>query len=258
MAKLATLGLGRDEAKIYLELNNRLSTHLQLSRETGVNRTKVYRIIAALEKKGLVARRTDDRGTFLTACDLSVLELRLAEREERIKKQRGVLQEVIPDLNMLRQDSGSGFFVQTYEGATGYKQMVWHELQAKGEVLALGNGTIEEEASDEYWSKRHRQRQIEAGYVTREITNYAYGAGGMETFTAQELLQAGLYEHRRLSPEILTFDGQTIIYNDTVSIYHWKHEKKVGLEIISRTYAEMMRQMFYLYWDQAAAQEPIA
>ncbi len=248
LEKLGTLGLTRDQAKVYLGLYRNPSTHLQLSRDTGVNRTKVYRIIDELEKRGLVARRTDDRGAFIVACDITELEVRLIQQEERLKKQRFILQGLASDLNALKDESAS-FFVQTYEGATGYKQMCWHELRTKGVLLSFGNGTIEEESSDSSWAGHHRERQIEAGYKTIEVTNYNYGENGTEAFTAQALLKAGLYEHRRLSPDILAFDGQTIIYNDTVAIYHWKHERKVGLEIISKSYANMMRDIFYHYWE---------
>ncbi len=256
LEKLGTLGLSRESAKIFIELTRVPSTHLQLSRETGINRTKVYRVVAALEKRGLVARRTDDRGTFLVASDIAGLEVKLIEREEKIKSQRSVLQELAVELAQLKERSAETFFVQTYEGASGYRQMCWHELAAKGDLLVLGNGTVEEEASDGTWSRKHREKQIEAGYRTLEITNYDYGTNGTEAFTAQELLGAGLYEHRRLLPEILEFDGQTVIYNDTVAVYHWKHERKVGIELVSSTYAQMMRNIFYQYWDMAKAAPP--
>jgi DNA-binding MarR family transcriptional regulator len=256
MRRLEQLGLSRDEAKIYLELYREPSTHLQLSRSTGVNRTKVYRLVDALEKRGIVARRTDDRGMFLTASDLAGLEVKLVAQENKIKSQRQTLQELVADLASLKDGNEKDFFIQTYEGSTGYKQMCWHELRTKGVLLSFGNGTIEEEASDKHWSHKHRQKQIEAGYKTLEITNYDYNTQVTEAFTADALLEAGLYEHRRLSPDILVFDGQTLVYNDTVAIYHWKHEKKVGIEIISRSYAEMMRQIFYHYWALAKAAPP--
>lgn len=254
--KLATLGLSRDEARIYIALAKGPSTHLQLSRDTEVNRTKVYRLVDSLEKRGLIARRTDDTGTFLVASEITNMEPKLAEQEEKVRRQRIALQELASDLASLRKRAAEAFFVQTYEDVTGYRQMCWHELQTKGNLLVFGNGTVEEEASDIIWSDRHRQYQIESGYRTLEITNYDYGEHGTERFTAEKLLEAGLYVHRRLSPQILTFDGQTVVYNDTVGIYHWKHEKKVGLEIVSPTYAEMMRQIFWHYWELAEDQPP--
>lgn|GEM_PF-455224 len=253
LERLCELGLKRDEAKVYLELYRNPSTHLRLSRETGVNRTKVYRIVNDLQKRSLVVRRTDDRGTFLVASEIAGLEVSLVQQEEQIKQRRRTLQNLVTDLDTLK-DNDTAFLVQTYEGFAGYKQMCWHELRAKGDLLALGNGTIEEEASDSAWSRHHRQRQIQAGYKTLEITNYNYGENGIEAFAARALLEAGLYEHRRLSPDILMFDGQTVIYNETVAIYHWKHEKKVGIELISKTYADMMRQIFYQYWAMAIEQ----
>lgn len=253
LSRLRALGLKSDESRVYLELCRNPSTHLQLSRETGVNRTKVYRIVDGLEKHGLVARRTDDRGTFLVASEIAGIEVGLIQQQEKIRERRRILQDLMPDLNALK-GSDASFLVQTYEGSAGYKQMCWHELRAEGELLTFGNGTIEEETSDNLWSGHHRRRQIEAGYKTLEITNYNYGENGVEAFTASALLEAGLYEHRRLSPSVVAFDGQMVIYNKTVAIYHWKHEKKAGVELVGKTYADMMRQVFYHYWDMAAVQ----
>lgn len=249
---LCALGLKPDEAKVYVELCRNPSTHLQLSRETGVNRTKVYRIVQELGKRGLVVRRVDDRGTFLAAGEITGLEVQLIQQEERLKKRRKVLHDLASELSTLH-DTDAPFLSRTYTGSTGYKQMCWHELRTKGELLSFGNGTIEEESTDSSWSGHHRRRQIEAGYKTLEITNYDYDENGIETFTARALVEAGLYEHRRLPLDIVAFDGQTVIYNETVAIYHWKHEKRVGVELVSKTYADMMRQIFYRYWNMATA-----
>jgi DNA-binding MarR family transcriptional regulator len=253
LERLCILGLKPDEAKVYLGLYRSPSTHLQLSRETGVNRTKVYRIVQELGKRGLIVRRIDDRGTFLVAGEITGLEVNLIQQEERLKRRRKILKNLASELSALK-DKDASFLFQTYEGVTGYKQMCWHELRAKGDLLSFGNGTIEEELTDSSWSSHHRRRQIDAGYKTLEITNYDFGENGFEAFTARALIEAGLYEHRRLPPDVVTFDGQTVIYNDTVAIYHWKHEKKVGVELVSNTYADMMRQIFYRYWNMATEQ----
>ncbi|MGH7196305.1 MAG: TrmB family transcriptional regulator [Candidatus Saccharimonadales bacterium] len=246
--QLQSLGLEPDEVKIYLELLSEPSTHLQLSRSTGINRTKVYRVVEELEKQSLVTRRTDDRGTFLVASDPATLEVSLVTKEEELKRQHELLHSLIPTLSHLQNKDSRAFVVRTYEGRAGLKQMCWHELKAKGEVVALGNGTIEQITSDERWALKHREYQIAAGYKTRDLVNFDYTKNELPELASKQLLASGLYSYRILPKEILTFDNQTIVYNDTVAIYHWKHDQRVGVEIISHTYAQMMRQVFEYYW----------
>lgn len=247
--KLYSLGLSRDDSLVYIELLRGPSNHARLAQATGINRTKVYRIAQTLETMGLLTKQADDRGTFLVAADLSGLEVRLIEQEEKLKHQRNMMTELLSDLSTFTAYNPGEFFVNTYEGSNGFKQMAWNELRCEGQLLSFGNGTIEEQVSDREWARRHRERQKEAGYQALEITNHKYDTKEALYFTAKTIQETGLYEHRKISPEIIKFDGQTIIYNNTVAIYHWKHHRKIGLEIVSKGYADMMRQVFFHYWS---------
>src|SRR5689334_6946361 len=95
--KLTKLNLSREEAQLYLELLKGPNTHLRLSHITGINRTKVYRLIEQLEQRSLVGRRSDDRGTFITARDYASLEIELISQEEKLKQQRKIFQDLGPE-----------------------------------------------------------------------------------------------------------------------------------------------------------------
>ncbi|MDN5274484.1 MAG: hypothetical protein JWP06_385 [Candidatus Saccharibacteria bacterium] len=248
MAQFEDLDFTVDETKIYLELLRAPSSHLHLSHATGINRTKVYRIVESLEQRSIVSRRTDDRGTFLTAADPTALEVTLATNQQKLLKQQQVVNQLIPTLSAMQSKDSSAFVLRHYEGVAGLKQMCWHELKAEGELLSLGNGTIEQLIDDDRWAANHRSRQIEGKYTTRELINYDYTTAELPELASEVLLASSLYCMRKLPHDLINFDNQTVIYNDTVSIYHWKHDQKVGIEIISPTYAQMMRQVFEQYW----------
>jgi len=245
--KLEQLNLLEGEAKIYTELLEMPNTHLGLSRITGINRTKVYRLVEQLVKRGLVSRRTDDRGTFLVANNPQTFEIELTVHEARLKQQRKVLEEAIPDLQMLYKNARSPFVIHTYEGMDGLRQMQWHELQTKGELLTFGNTTIEDMVTDHYWAERMRERTVKLGYRTREIYNEANKSPDFTT--NQEYL--ALYEARRVSEDELPVATPMVIYNDTVSIYQFTDEKRVGVEIINAGFARTMKSIFELYWKNA-------
>lgn len=248
---LQSLDLSSDEIEIYLALLRQPGTPLSLSRDTGIKRTKVYRLIEALEKRSLIARHTDERGTFYIVTEPTNLGIELAARENKLKEKQDILKQLVPMLTALRGSGQSNLFaVRTYEGYEGFKQMCWHELKAKGEVLALGGGDVEELIPSRRWSQRHRERSVEAGYRVREIINSEID---LPTFTEnQEYMQQ--YVCRGISARIIPLDNQIIIYNDVVAIYHWREQKKVGVEIISGSFADTMRSIFEHYWKLAEPQ----
>lgn len=249
--KLRGLNLSEDESRLYLELLREPSSHLKLSRATGINRTKVYRLIGRLEERSLVTRNTDDRGTFLVATDPAVLEVAIVTQEEELRKKREILSDLMPQLSLMQSIMDGAFIIRTYQGSEGLKQMCWHELKTKGELISFGNGTIEQLVADPLWADRHRKRQLAAGYKTRELISYDESEA-LPDLTAAVLSDNALYQYRTLPHYVLTFDGQTLVYNDTVAIYHWKHNQKVGVEIINAAYANMLRQMFEHYWRLAS------
>lgn len=241
-------GLSKESAEVYLFLCKESATHLRVSRATKLNRTKVYRIVQDLEQLGLVARQTDDRGTFLKACDPGVLELELSAKEQQLQDARKALRQIAPTLQQLNQSGDGLMTVRTYEGIEGLKQMCWHELKAQGETLTLGSGTIEDLIPNHYWAEKHRALSVEAGYNVYEIVNTSDSLNA--TFTENEKFMER-YRCRLLDDDIIYLARQTVIYNDTVAIYHWRENQKVGVEIINKAYADMMRTIFWNYWDQA-------
>jgi sugar-specific transcriptional regulator TrmB len=245
--QLHLLGLGHQEAQLYLELLNGPSTHLRLAHATGINRTKVYRLIEDLEKQSLVTRRADDRGTFLIAADPSTLEIAIVAAEEKLKQQKQALHQILPSLHAMQAGNNREFIVNTYEGVEGFKQMLWHELKTEGENVIFGSGTIEDLVPDKNWAEKHRAMTVDAIYTIREILN---PNGKKAVFTLNESFM-NQYVKRYIGEDILTLTNQISIYNDTVATYHWRNQQKIGFEIISRAYANTMRQMFEHYWQLA-------
>lgn len=245
--KLTEFNLSEDEATLYVALLEKPNTHLQLARTTGINRTKVYRLIEQLEKRGLISRRTDDRGTFLKANDPKALEFELAVEGRRIAKQRKSLGQFLPELHTFYRDARSPFAIYTYEGPEGLRQMQWHELKTKGELLVFGNSTIEDMVVDHNWAEQMRQRTAELGYMTRELYNET---GKGPDFTGNKEYLA-LYEARRVSEDELPVATPMVIYNDTVAIYQFGNEKRVGVEIVNEAFAQTMKSVFEQYWKTA-------
>lgn len=247
---LRNLGLSGDESKIYLELLKGPRSHLEIARATGVNRTKVYRLADQLEKRSLVTMRTDDLGTLLAASDPTELEVEIVNNEERLKNQRAIYKQVLPQLQAWKTQAGKNpdsFMVQTYEGLEGFKQMLWHELKTTDELLIFGSGHLEDLVGSKRWAEKHRGRTVELNYKLRELVN----PYKKEEFFTKNSEFMTYYENRYLSEQILRMDHQVCIYNDTVATYCWRDSQKIGVEVINVANAQMMRQMFEHYWLMA-------
>jgi predicted transcriptional regulator len=242
---LQDLGLSDDESEVYLTLLHAPTSPLALSQSTGIKRTKIYSLLADLEKRSLICRIANEEGSLFGVTDPMDLSISLSKMEAQLKERQATFQQLLPTLNALRGVHPlEGFTVRTYEGEEGFKQMLWHELKAKGEQLSLGGGDVEELVSNKTWAERYRERVVEAGYRIREIINSEIDLP--TPIHNSDYLQ--LYNCRGISAHILPLENQAVIYNDNVDIFNWRGDKKVGVEIVDKAYANTMRAMFDYFW----------
>lgn len=247
--QLIDSGLDRDEATLYAELSKAPSTHLKLSRATNISRTKVYRIADRLEKRGILIRRSDDRGKFLVAGDLGLLSEDSRRRQAAALAEQTALEKAMSLASLLGSEVANDFIVHTYTGVEGMRQMQWHELKTKKELLALGYVTYEELGGGHQWAEHFRARVAEAGYKTRELIGRMPSSFQVH-YTSIDAYSE-LYSARRLSGNTLPIHAPMVIYNDTVAIYQVDSERLFGIEIIHAGFAQTMAHIFEHYWSLA-------
>jgi predicted transcriptional regulator len=253
ISSLRQLGLSADDCAVYMALLEGPASHLQVARKTGVNRTKVYRVAENLIRRGLIVEVTDDTGRELAANNPANLEIALTTAEEALKAQRQTYSETLPSLQEL-YNSGAlpnahDFIVNTYDGVDGFKQMLWNELRTKDQLLVLGGGSLQELIGNFRWAEKHRAKSLEAGYNIRELLNPHDKLGN---FTENQEYIDKIYSNRHIATTTLPLKQQVAIYNDTVAIYDWHDDQKVGLEIVNEAYAETQRKIFEHYWELSA------
>lgn len=244
--QLHALGLSVDEARIYLELLKGPSTHARLAKATGVNRTKVYRVADQLENRSLLTKRVDDRGLMLVAAEPSVLEAALLAEETALEHKRAVFRALVPQLESTVGNAGETT-VHTHAGTTGFRQMLWNELRTKDTLRTLGGCLLEDLVPDPRWAERYRARVAAAAYSIRELVNLD---DPHEPVTKVESYLRR-YTCRRVPDTVLALDRHIAIYNDTVAMYSWRSDPRVGFEVVDHDYATMMRQVFDHYWSMA-------
>ncbi len=247
---LVSLGLNSYEAKVYIALlKSDGMSHLQLARDTGINRSKIYRLIDELSKRSLVHVRTDDSGKKIHAADPEALNVSVVNEQEQLAHKTEALSSVLPVLKDVyeQNDVPLNFKINTYEGIRGFKQMLWNELKAQGEVLIIGSGSLESLVDNHKWAEKHRARAHELNYSVREIK------GSNDTTKKGKFTDVEGYldnsEIRYLDEAVVHFKHQIVVYNSTVSIYCYSDGQKVGLEMVNAANADFYRDMFERYWS---------
>lgn len=242
---LRNLGLSDDEIEVYLALLHASASPLELAQRTNIKRTKVYSLLKALEKRSLIIKISKEEGSMYGITDPTNLGIQVSEFEALLKERQETVRQIVPMLSALQGISqGNDFIVRTYEGEEGFKQMLWQELKTKGEQLSFGGGDVEEFISSRVWVNRYRERVVESGYRIREIINSEIDL----PTPIQNETYLERYSCRGVSARIVPLENQIVIYNDTVAIYSWRQDKKVGTQIVSQSFANTMRAVFDSFW----------
>jgi sugar-specific transcriptional regulator TrmB len=246
--QLQQFGLDEVEITLYLHLiENGPKTPLDLSRETSVNRSRIYRYLDRLKAKKLIEEVNLGRGIVLKASDPKNLKLLILEKEQEITIQRENLSNIIKELTVLPTDQTKSIEIKHYHGEEGLKQMLWNHLSAKKELLVFGFENRNNIAGKAF-AEKIRFEQVERKITKIEIEN----ATDQGDYWYTSVPNWGkYYQSRYIPPKILDIKQYQVIYNDTISILNWADGNKVGVEIANSPFVNMYRQIFWKFWEIA-------
>jgi len=245
--KLFRLGLSEIESELYLHLLEKgAMTPLQLSREIGINRTKIYRVLDLLSKKKLIEESLTERGKKFKAAKPSNLELMINAEEEQLRSKKGVAEDTIKLLSQLPLQSHIGFEVIHHKGISGLEQMLWNELKAQ-EVCLFATDKVDALVGKNF-AKLHRKEVFERNIKYKEIGNKSITDNSNVTMYNKVCSPKKLYEYRRIPESILRVRDGIVVYNDTLAIYNWLDKEYVGIEIVNKPLAETTKQIFWHFW----------
>lgn len=246
LTKLEELGLDEIEAKIYLHLlENGPRALLELSRETNIDRSKIYRCAEKLIQKKLLEQLNDAWGKKIKAADPNNIALLIEEEAEKISKKKASLSGLLTDLSNLPAYVKREFEVKHYRGQEGLRQMLWNQLQAKKEIFAFSHKNKNDIVGKPY-AEKIRTEQVERKIVLYEIENetdqgdfWYTDISGWKDF----------YKSRYIPPDKLKIKQYIAVFNNTVAIINWSDGEEVGVEIINSYYADMQKQIFWNFWE---------
>lgn len=242
---LRLLGMTAEEAVVYLDLTSHgESTPLLIARRTGINRTKVYRVVEEMAREKLVEVEVGNKTTLVAPAPVEQLQRRLVQKQQRVAMLASGWANAVERLEQLGVQEKAETKVKYYKGKAGIEQMVWNVLSAKGEVVGytvrdlsyfVGEKFMQEFVA-EFKRRNLRMRDIYGDeYKQSKPVQYNWG---------------GRVVSRYVQKKVLAIPHQMDIYDEVVTFYDWVGGEVWGTEISNPKVAIMQKELFELAWEK--------
>lgn len=168
------LGLSPEIADLYIALHLHGPQNISaLSRSSGVERTRIYRLIAQLLESNLI--EVTARGTrgIVQAAPIANLRILIRQKEEALKslqEELGLVEQILA-----RNSLGlPGLRLQLYQGRSGLQQMLEGELRATAGVIGYQNIDLQACVGKEFWASW--QQKLKQHAISRTVITLDDGA----------------------------------------------------------------------------------
>lgn len=243
------LGLSSEIADIYLALYaHGEQTISELARHSGVERTRIYRLMEELEATNLIEVKEEYKRKMIRAAPVSNLQILLTKKEQDLRDLYhglGDLQETLSKTGHASEATK----VQAYRGLDGVKQMFWNQTRAKTDILSILYENMQSRTKlsfFERWMETLNERHVRS----RSIIGDNFVKTQQEWYRKNNNERLANWEGRYVSSDIFPITHTTTIYNDVVSYFNWKDGEIFGVEIYNQQIANAQRQFFEMLWNQ--------
>ena len=246
------LGLSSEIADIYLALYAYGEQPIsELSRRSGVERTRIYRLMDELESSNLIEIESRYKRKIVRAAPISNLQILLSKKEQDLHE----LYKGLGDLqNKLAQSvqQSEATKVQAYRGTEGLKQMFWNQTRGKTENLSILYENMQVRTKltfFERWVRVMNERHIKS----RTIMSSNFIKTQQEWYSTHANERLNDWTGRYIPDSVFPITHSTVIYDDVTSYYNWKDGEVFGIEIYNQEIADAQRHFFEMLWLQGLA-----
>ncbi len=251
---LLKLGLDEKETRVYICLLDEPSmTILQVAHVINLPRTTVYRVVESLIKKRFAQWVIKENSKEIKATNVKNIENIVDEYKEQYQKALdafGFLKKM--GLNLMKKAPKTQ--VRYYQGAEGFKQMLWNTLHTQTGVVGysqFGRIKIVGEIFYSKWVKEFRRKKLSDRAITSEIGLEYVKKHIFNPGDKHQLDESGV---RFLPKSKFHVSGDHSIYDNIYAACYWKDDEVVGVEIENPEFVELHQSIFKILWDIA---EPI-
>lgn len=241
------MGFSLEAAKVYQALVLRGAMSLsELSRESGVERTRLYRQVPDWVAQGLLQELLAYKSRRYAAVEPAMLASKLGEQKKRIEE----LELQLPEIEKLANETMSKqkTKVKYYRGIEGIKQILWNESKARSEVVGYTYRNLIEVVGKEFFEEY--ARELEKNKVKmRDLRADAFmESTKSESFVRRHIEHSGW---RYLPDSTMRLTHNLDVHDDVVAMYYWDDNDVWGVEIQNARMAEMQRSIFETLWGIA-------
>lgn len=242
------LGLSSEIADIYLALHSHgRQTISELSRHSGVERTRVYRLLDELSRNNLIEIETRYKRSVLSAAPIGNLQILLTQKEQELRELHAGLHDLQHTLSDHALHSPATR-IQAYRGSDGIKQMLWNQTRFDGENLSIlyeNMQNLTNLAFFERWVKATDAKETKA----RSIISDNFIRSQQNWYKKHTNKRMSNWEGRYVPNGVFPITHSTVIYENVTAYYNWKDGEIFGVEIHNQEIADAQRQFFEMLWN---------
>lgn len=251
---LELLSVSQEGIQIYITLIERGPLSVSaLSKLSGVERTKLYRIADELIAQGIIGEVLDYKKRLFKASESHEIH-RLVEQKklqtESLVHNFSTFSDSVHSL--VKKTSPTS--VQYYRGQDGIRQMLWNELGAKGEsqcfVYKIFDSFVGPRFFD-HWSAEFTRRNLSSREIRTELFDQSFHDSPNDI-----CFQISNITMRYMPSRDFPIKHGLTIYDDVVAIYDFWEDEIFGVEIKNPRVADMQRLFFETYWKMAKPISP--
>lgn len=247
---LKRIGLSEGELKVYsalLELGE--STRTELAKKSGISPSKIYDVANRLMEKGIISSVVKNGVIHFSAANPDKIVSFLDLKEEEIKKEKQMVNELMPMLLAKYQKTDEDTDIQVFYGWDGMKTAfdeITKKLGKKDINYVFGASTGQNSKQSDIFFSQYFKKVEKAGYGVRIIfnENVRYNKQRTEYYSKKPR-----HEVRYLHNDTFT---ELNLYKDTVLVILLL-KKPVVIRIKNKEASESFRKFFDSMWNLAKA-----
>lgn len=241
------IGLSAEIANVYLALcKYGPQSLLSLSRNAGVERTRLYRLLDSLIASQLIEIEEEYKRKLYKAAPITNLQILLSKKQQSLNDLHNKLDGLQTELNQAAFASPHAH-VQFYQGKEGIKQMLWNETRTNNENLSILHGNMQTYTNEVFFA-RWAERCNANGITFRSVVSDHFLRMQKTWYISHNNTKLANWQGRYIPASLFAITHSTIIYGDVVAYYNWEDGETFGSEIHNKQIAQTQRQFFELLW----------
>ncbi len=238
---LETIGLGDKQIRVLLVLlQSGPMLASAVARAGKLNRSTGYVILKELQERGLVSSAKSDGVMRYQSIAPELLPGYIERKREELAESKKEVEEILPQIKLLRAKRGALPKVQFFEGKAGLERAYEDTLDNNSEKMLRDITGIRAvySALDQKFVNYYLEKRAKLGIGGKTIVQ----AGELGEKTKADDAKYG--RTTKFIPAKFNFDGEVSIYGDKVALFSYAKEYPVALIIEDATISHMMKQIF--------------